>query len=44
VTSAQGTVRSADGTLISFERSGSGPVVMIDPAQTEPRRHLAECS
>jgi pimeloyl-ACP methyl ester carboxylesterase len=33
VTSTQGTVRSADGTQISFERSGSGPpVVMIDPA------------
>lgn len=29
----QGTVRSADGTEIAFERSGSGPaVVMIDPA------------
>ncbi|WP_327584326.1 lysophospholipase [Nonomuraea sp. NBC_00507] len=30
---AQGTVRSADGTEITFERSGSGPaVVMVDPA------------
>jgi pimeloyl-ACP methyl ester carboxylesterase len=30
---AKGTVRSADGTEIAFERSGSGPaVVMVDPA------------
>jgi pimeloyl-ACP methyl ester carboxylesterase len=29
----EGTVRSADGTLIAYERSGTGPaVVMVDPA------------
>jgi pimeloyl-ACP methyl ester carboxylesterase len=33
VTPAHGTVRSADGTRIGFERRGSGPpLVMIDPA------------
>jgi hypothetical protein len=29
----QGTVQSVDGTRIAFDRSGSGPaLVMIDPA------------
>jgi pimeloyl-ACP methyl ester carboxylesterase len=33
VASTHGSVRSADGTLIAFERVGSGPpVVMVDPA------------
>ncbi|MFE9656841.1 hypothetical protein [Micromonospora sp. NPDC006431] len=42
----EGTIRSADGTTIAYERSGSGPtVVMVDAAggfrEMGPMRPLA---